>query len=176
MKKKLAIGAATLALAFTATAAGASGGNPWDAVWAAIEDLRTQIASIGPGEPGPMGPEGPQGPQGEQGPAGPQGETGPQGPQGPAGTGIDRSAFYQRTTMADLSGIGHPGATIEALCDDGNDILISGGFWTSHVNIVIGASYAVRPSVAVPARWRVAANGIGAPGQVQALADCLRVE
>lgn len=66
-------------------------GKPFDAIWAAIEDLQAQIDEIelipGPqGETGPQGPEGPAGPEGSQGPAGPEGPEGPQGPAGPAGS------------------------------------------------------------------------------------------
>jgi len=47
----------------------ADGGNPFDMIWEAIQDLQTQIDEI------ELTP-GPQGPQGEQGPAGPQGPPG----------------------------------------------------------------------------------------------------
>jgi hypothetical protein len=175
MKNKLVVGAASLIFVLTASVVSAAGdGNPWDGVWAAIEDLRARIASIEP-VPGPQGEPGETGPMGPMGPQGPQGEVGPQGPAG-AGSGIDRSAFYQVIATETVQGIGFPGNQVEALCEDANDILISGGFWTQHVHVLIGASYGVRPSTNFPARWRVSASGLGAPGQFQAIADCLRVE
>jgi len=60
------------------TSLAATGGNPFDMIWEAIEDLQDQIDEIEliPGPPGPQGeqePVGPQGPQDEQGPQGPPG-------------------------------------------------------------------------------------------------------
>lgn len=55
--------------------------NPFQVIWATIEDLKNQIINIQliPGPQGPVGPEGPAGPQGLQGV---QGLVGPQGPAG----------------------------------------------------------------------------------------------
>lgn len=96
LSHKIAItGSSALLLLGLMSPAAFAEGSPFEPIWAAIEDLRQQIASIpaGPqGEQGPAGPEGPQGEQGEQGetgpvgPAGPQGEQGPAGPQGPSGS------------------------------------------------------------------------------------------
>lgn len=63
-----------------AAAGGNSNGNPFQALWDAIDNLQSQISGIqlipGPqGEPGQDGQPGEQGPQGEQGPVGPQGES-----------------------------------------------------------------------------------------------------
>lgn len=65
----------------------ARGGNPFDALWAAIANIQEQIDNIEliPGPEGPQGPQGEPGPQGEQGLQGEQGiqgETGAQGEQG----------------------------------------------------------------------------------------------
>jgi len=51
------------------TSMATDGGNPFDMIWEAIQDLQTQIDEI------ELTP-GPQGPQGEQGPPGPQGPPG----------------------------------------------------------------------------------------------------
>lgn len=82
----------------------AGGGDPWEAVWTAIDDLRHDVGGLWarsdnlqgqidtlertPGPQGPTGAPGPQGltgPQGPVGPQGPQGLTGPMGPVGPQG-------------------------------------------------------------------------------------------
>lgn len=74
-------------------------GQPFQAIWDAIQNLQNQIDNIEllPGPQGHPGPEGPQGLKGEQGLQGLQGEKGergetgsqgPQGEQGPRGTNI----------------------------------------------------------------------------------------
>ncbi len=85
------------------------------------------------GATGPMGPMGLQGPTGPQGPQGDTGAEGPQGPAGPQGGGLyaDKADLYIRTTSqssAALSKIVREApVSIEALCDDNDDIAISGG-------------------------------------------------
>ena len=145
----------------------AEASNPFDALWAAIADLQHQIDTID------LIP----GPAGEQGPAGPVGSPGPQGSPGPAGSGIDKSMIYFRSSdFVTVEGVGHPGAQAFALCDDGNDILLSGGFWVQHTDVIVLSSYSIRPATDAPQRWQVGAIGNGAPGTFQAYADCLRVE
>lgn len=59
-------------------------GDPFQAIWDAINSLEQQIANIQL-IPGPQGESGPQGLQGEVGPMGPQGEQGSRGEQGLSG-------------------------------------------------------------------------------------------
>lgn len=141
--KKYIVGSVMVAvLLFVSVANAAPGGNPFDALWVAIDDLRAQIASIPGGETGPQGPQGevgPQGPQGEVGPQGPQGEQGEPGEQGPQGEqGIQgppgpagSTSFpntYIRTTVVTVQPISVWGGSTEgvASCDVG-DKLLSGG-------------------------------------------------
>lgn len=70
-----------------------SNGQPFKAIWQAIQNLQNQINNLSavpgpqgpPGVAGPMGPQGPIGPTGPQGISGPQGQMGPQGGIGPIG-------------------------------------------------------------------------------------------
>src|SRR4051812_37619775 len=71
-------------------------GTPFDDVWKAINELRTQVAHISL-KPGPQGPAGPQG---QQGPKGDKGDTGLQGLQGEKGEKGDKG---------DTGGQGTPG-------------------------------------------------------------------
>ena len=195
MKKSSLIAVIALPLLFTAAVTQAAGPrNPWAAVWSAIEDLRSDIASLEPmpgpqGEPGPMGPQGPQGETGPMGPTGPQGATGPQGPtgpqgatgaqgpQGPAGASIDRSQLYTNFSMSAVPGVGNPSVTIMVGCNDANDILIGGGHWVQHGEIRVLSSYPTRPAFPNAMHmWAVGFTSFGAGGQAQAIADCLRVE
>jgi hypothetical protein len=94
---------------------------------------------------------------------------------GPAGAALTRTDFYQRIAIADVPGIGNPGTVVQVFCDDDNDIIISGGFYTSHLDINIGASYALRRPFGTQG-WQVSVLPSGAPGQAQAIAECLRVD
>lgn len=174
----------TSVLLFT-TVAKAEGGNPWNAVWAAVQDLQNQIANIQllPGPPGTSGPVGPQGPSGPTGATGPIGPQGPQGLQGPPGTslsGINKDLIYVIST--DYVSVTPGLATIvRARCSDNNDPVLSGGFnvappQSSHITVVANVG---RPTDN-PASWTVAAitdaaTDLGA-GQIQAEAYCLRVD
>ncbi len=176
----------------------------WNAVTGLQSQIDTIELTPGPqGPEGPQGPQGEPGPQGEQGiqgetgPQGPQGEAGPQGlqgptgatgpqgiqgiqgiqgPPGPAGSGITQSDVYFRySDLIDVPGAGNPGTQIFAFCDDTNDVALSGGFWTSHLDIRIGSSYSLRP-IGGRQSWQMFVLPAGAPGQAQAIVDCLRVE
>jgi len=68
-----------------------------------------------------------------------------------------------------------PATTIEVFCDDANDVLLSEGFFLSHVDIRIFSNYPIQSPSGV-AGWRVAATSIGAPGFAQSIAHCLRVD
>lgn len=73
-----------------ATAGDDPSGQPFQAIWQAINDLGQKIANIqlipGPaGSQGPQGEIGPQGPRGETGPQGERGQDGSPGPQGDPG-------------------------------------------------------------------------------------------
>lgn len=130
------------------------------------------------GPPGPAGPAGPAGPTGPAGPAGPTGATGPQGPQGiqgpvgPSGGGVERSRVYQNVVISDVA-FG-PAVELTAQCADDNDVMLSGGFWRSHLGVEIFSSYGM--PFATPAGWHVGATSTGAPGQFQAIVVCLRVD
>jgi hypothetical protein len=97
MKKVLILALALVSLLLFTTSAKAApeGGNPWDRVWAAIDELRTQIAGI------------PAGPQGEPGPAGVNGTNGKtilngtSNPNAAIGTPGD---FYLNTATSQLFG------------------------------------------------------------------------
>lgn len=82
------------------------------------------------GAQGSMGLQGPTGPQGGQGPTGPEGPQGPQGLQG-GGLYTQKGDLYIRTvsqTSALLNKNLREGpVSIEALCDDTDDIAITGG-------------------------------------------------
>ena len=122
------------------------------------------------GPTGPVGPMGPQGPQGEQGPMGP---TGPQGPAGTGGAPIDTSRMYQSVSDMVLVSFG-PAIQVNAYCNDSNDVLLSGGYWTSHFDIRVGLSYPV-PSI-YSSHWTIYATTVSGDGYVQAIAMCLRVD
>lgn len=175
IKKLITFGAISLAvvLLFAGTAIASSDGSRWDRVWAAIQDLQSQIANIQL-IPGPIGPQGPAGVQGPQGATGSQGPQGIQGPAGLAGAELDRSRVYQRYTDL-LPVVAHaPGTTAEIFCDDENDVLLNGGFFVSHNNVRPLASYGI---FGVRAGWRVGAAIEGDyGGQVQASAQCYRVD
>lgn len=125
MKRLIPFGAISLiaVLFFVGTASASGGGNPWDRVWAAIQDLQDQITRIQL-IPGPAGPQGSAGVDGVQGPVGPQ------GPQGSAGSGITRSSVYYRFSPVSIP----PSTTgsAEASCDDENDVALSGGFLSDY--------------------------------------------
>lgn len=173
--------------------------NPFRSLWKAVQRLQDQINNIelipgppgeaGPqGQPGPMGLQGLTGNTGPQGPAGingtngidgvngapgPQGLQGIQGPTGPSGTGLDKARMY-RTQSAMIPVPFGPVTVAEAACDDGNDILISGGFWGSHGSIITTASFP-NPFFPLPT-WTVGATTVGAPGEMMAVAYCYRVD
>lgn len=106
------------------------------------------------GVPGPAGPQGPQGPKGDKGDPGPAGmsmpgtpgEQGPVGPAGPAGAAgapgapgvagpkgdpgapgllASKSQLYVRTLQVWVPAGGTN--SVDALCDDTNDIPLNGG-------------------------------------------------
>lgn len=124
------------------------------------------------GPQGPPGKQGPQGLQGHQGPAGPKGEKGdpgltgaegPPGEQGPQGLpgpkgnpggGLytAKSDLYINSVESETININKESTaseTIEATCNDGNDIAISGGCfinvaeWDKKLNVYITGSYPV---------------------------------
>ena len=110
------------------------------------------------------------GPQGETGPAGPPG---PAGPAGPSGAGIDKSRIYQNIEFANV--VFGPASVAEAFCNDANDVLLSGGYWGSHIDVHVYSSYSNnRPSGI--SGWQVAGTSRGAPGLIQAIVNCLRVD
>ena len=74
-----------------------------------------------------------------------------------------------------MPGIGNPATQVQAFCDDTNDVMISGGFFTSHLDINIGASYGLRTSVGRQG-WNIGVLPSGAPGWAQAIVECLRVD
>ena len=120
------------------------------------------------GSSGPAGPAGQQGPVGSQGPAGPAGPQGAQGPQGPTGAdGVPQSKadLYERTSSS-------PVGTVQACCDDANDILWSGGCYQG-----LGWGFREdRPlnstNTSAPACW-VCSQGSGGGTVVQASAVCV---
>jgi hypothetical protein len=71
-KATLLIGVFLVSLYTVAGMAITPEGTPFDAIWAAIEDLQVQIDDIQliPGPPGSEGPEGPPGPEGPSGSTG----------------------------------------------------------------------------------------------------------
>ena len=137
------------------------------------------------GATGPQGPAGPAGPPGESvqgppGPSGPTGATGATGATGPAGPpgasgggGIEKSRIYQTSNLVPV-GFG-PATVVEASCNDANDVLLSGGFWAAHVDIVVYSSYSLNRPAGISS-WQVAGTSVGAPGSIQAIANCLRVD
>ena len=67
-----------------------SNGQPFEELWAAIQELSDRIDNIQltpgqQGDPGPQGPKGDTGDAGPMGPAGPQGDTGDVGAKGDTG-------------------------------------------------------------------------------------------
>ena len=108
MKKLLIISAVILSSLGFFKVVSAAGGNRWDQVWAAIDNLQEQISNIS------LIP-------------GPQGEPGSVGPQGPAGSSIvlNRANVYKVTVTRILGPREHGEAV--AACEDSNDILLSGG-------------------------------------------------
>lgn len=99
-----------------------SADSPWDRVWTAIEELRTQIANIEL-MPGAQGEQGIPGVAGSDGEDGAVGSVGPQGPQGPAGSGILNT--YEIISTRNLEPLQIRQLFSE--CMNG-DQLISGGF------------------------------------------------
>lgn len=110
-KKIILAGVISLVLALTLVGAAFAKeepkGQPFKAIWVAIESLRKQVSDLSkqlseikliPGPLGPQGPAGPQGLKGEpglQGPIGPQGAEGPVGPQGSAAPqGVGNVVFF----------------------------------------------------------------------------------
>lgn len=84
-----------------------------------------------PGSPAGDGPQGVAGPQGQSGPpggdgpagaAGPAGATGADGEAGPAGLPRSKSDLYEVTASVIVTGT----SEVNALCNDNNDIAISG--------------------------------------------------
>lgn len=162
-------------------------GNPFTPLWDAIQGLQDQIDTLAliPGPQGETGPQGEPGLQGEPGPMGLQGltgNTGAQGPQGlqgiqglpgPSGTGLEKTRTY-RTLSAMIPVPFGPVTVAEAACNDSNDILISGGFWSSHGSIITTASFP-NPQFALPT-WTVGATTVGAPGEMMAIAYCYQVD
>lgn len=94
-------GICALALAGTAVAVYAHGGDP-TRIHSCVAIAAGVVRIVGPNDnclplveravdwsiTGPAGPQGPQGPQGATGPQGPQGPQGDTGPQGPPGVGF----------------------------------------------------------------------------------------
>lgn len=186
MKKSSLVAVIALPLLFIAAMTQAAGpSNPWAAVWSAIEDIRSDIASLSPipgpqGETGPTGPQGPQGepgPTGPQGPNGSQGPTGPQGPQGPAGASIDASRLYTKFSTTEVPAVGNSNMTLSVGCNDLNDVLIGGGYWVQHNDIHVVNNFPSRlPYANAQHMWLVTFVSSGAEGQAQVIADCMRVD
>lgn len=143
------------------------------------------------GVPGVAGPVGPQGVAGPQGPAGldgqpgadgaqgPQGVAGPQGPQGPAGTatggGIDKSRTYTNYSSVQYS-TAFIAFTVEAFCNDSNDVLLSGGYWKDgDLSLQILINWAVEGPSGISG-WTVRAHSVAGGLGLQASANCLRVD
>lgn len=174
----------TSILLFT-TIVKAEGGNPWDSVWDAIQNLQNQFNSIeltpGPtGEIGPIGPQGPQGATGPIGPQGPVGATGSQGLPGPALGGINKDLIY--VVSSDYTSVlTGPATFVTVRCSDNNDPVLSGGYQVSqgpngHTDVIANAG---QPTDGT-AGWTVGAitdapNNLS-PGQIHAEAYCLRVD
>lgn len=143
---------------------GAGKGSPWDSVWAAIENLREQIAYI---EliPGPPGPTGPQGPQGET------------GPQGPPGVSWSPGNFYYNRTSFDVPAGGF--SRVRVSCN-ASDIALGGGF-SAGMNVRVIKSFPPitaiapgTPSFPNPSLWEVEAQNENAfVSTVTAYVRCL---
>lgn len=65
-KQVLPIASIALVCFLIGTSVASDGGNPFDMLWEAVQDLQSQIDEIEltPGPTGPIGPQGPQGPPG----------------------------------------------------------------------------------------------------------------
>jgi hypothetical protein len=147
-----------------------------------LQGLKGDTGLQGPqGEKGDTGPQGALGPVGAQGNPGPQGTSGqpgsvgPQGEQGPAGPGIDRSHVYQNRSGFVVINFG-PATEAYVGCNDANDILLSGGYWTSHADIHVYSSYQRYTASVIPQEWVVFVTSLGAPGDVEVYVTCLQVD
>lgn len=99
-----------------------------------VTGLQGPTGATGPaGLQGPIGTQGPAGATGPQGPAGATGAAGPQGPAGPQGGGLytGKDDLYVRTASqtSDLlnKNLRDGPVSVEALCDDADDIAVTGG-------------------------------------------------
>ena len=129
------ISAVALLFVFAKTSAStvnAEGGNPFDALWEAVQNLQEQIDNIEilPGPEGPQGEPGPSGPPGPTGEPGPQGIQGIQGPTGAPGAGGDLSSVPRYTRHIDFNLPAQQdfgGITSGFVSCESGDIMISGG-------------------------------------------------
>lgn len=89
MKKQIIfLIALTILITASVAFAKAPNGQPFQALWDAIDDLQEQIVDIGKGPQGPPGEDGQDGEDGVDGQDGQDGEDGEQGPPGPAGNSV----------------------------------------------------------------------------------------
>ena len=169
IKKLIIFGAITLVavILFAGTVSATEGGSPWNRVWAAIQDLQSQITNIQL-IPGPTGAQGPAGADGVQ------------GLQGPAGENINKDRIYVVTSDTVFVFPG-PNSFATARCHDNNDPLLSGGFildqgFGKHTSVISSTGSPTDGT----AGWTVGANSDAEntlyPGSIRAEAYCLSVD
>jgi len=129
----VAVGAAFIALAGTATAAGTgliSGGQIKDGTIGLI-DLSKKAKKSLKGKHGQRGLQGVQGPQGQQGAEGKQGPQGPAGPRGESGAKGEKGDSYLADAYYSVAyydvGDTNAGAIATVACKAPSDTAISGG-------------------------------------------------